>query len=144
MTGKEIAADLKRRGYKLTPQRKAIIAILSGSNEHLTPAGIHARLKDENPGIGLVTVYRTLELLQESGLLCEVHIGDSCRSYLNKGSGGHHHHLVCSSCGTVVDFNGCNLDELQRRLCAETGFKIEKHLLEFMGCCRSCLEKGKC
>jgi Fur family ferric uptake transcriptional regulator len=144
MTGKEIAADLKRRGYKLTRQRRAIISVLSESSEHLTPADIHARLKGEHPEIGLVTVYRTLELLQESGLLCEVHIGDSCRSYLNKRAGGHHHHLVCSSCGKVVDFTECELDKLQERLSAETGFKIQNHLLEFMGCCRNCLTRGDC
>ena len=144
MTGKEIAAALKRRGYKLTHQRRAIIDVLSGSGEHLTPADIHNRLKKEHPEIGLVTVYRTLELLQESGLLCEVHIGDSCRSYLNKKADEHHHHLVCSSCGKVVDFTGCELDELQKRLSVETGFKIEKHLLEFMGCCSKCLARGEC
>jgi len=144
MTGREIAADLKRRGYKLTWQRKAIIAILSGSGEHLTPAGIFDRLKEEHPGIGLVTVYRTLELLQESGMLCEVHIGDSCRSYLKKKADEHHHHLVCSNCGKVVDFTGCELEKLQERLSTETGFKIEKHLLEFMGCCRNCRAKGEC
>lgn len=144
MTGKEIAADLKRRGYKLTHQRKAIINVLSSSGEHLTPADIYARLKREYPEIGLVTVYRTLELLQESGLLCEIHIGDNCRSYLKKRADEHHHHLVCSCCGKVVDFTGCELEKLQERLSAETGFKIEKHLLEFMGCCRSCLNKGEC
>lgn len=139
MTGREVAAALKRRGYKLTHQRRAIIDVLSGSGKHLKPADIYARLKTGHPGIGLVTVYRTLELLQESGLLCEVHIGDSCRSYLNKKADEHHHHLVCSSCGRVVDFTGCELDELQERLAAETGFKIENHLLEFMGRCSKCL-----
>jgi len=136
----EIALALRNRGCKLTPQRKAIIEVLSGSEEHLTAADIFARLRDKQPGIGLVTVYRTLELLQENGLLCEVHIGNSCRSYLKRRSDGHHHHLICRGCGRVVDFTGCELDSLQERLAQETGFKIEKHLLEFMGCCSSCLD----
>lgn len=138
MRDQEIAAVLKSKGYKLTPQRKAIIAVLGSSGEHLTPADIHARLKKSHPEIGLVTVYRTLELLQQSELLCEVHIGDTCRSYLKKREDGHHHHLICSNCGKVVDFTGCELNELQARLVKETGFRIEKHLLEFMGCCRAC------
>ena len=144
MTGREIAATLKRRGYKLTYQRRAIIDVLSASGKHLTSADIYARLKDEHPGIGLVTVYRTLELLQESGLLCEVHIGDSCRSYLNKKVDVHHHHLICSGCGKVVDFTGCELDKLQERLAAETGFKIDNHLLQFMGRCSKCLASKEC
>jgi Fur family transcriptional regulator, ferric uptake regulator len=138
MKDQEMAVVLKSRGYKLTPQRKAIISVLGSSGEHLTPADIYSRLKEAHSDIGLVTVYRTLELLQKSGLLCEVHIGDTCRSYLKKRAGGHHHHLVCSNCGKVVDFTGCELQELQDRLSSETGFKIEKHLLEFMGSCRSC------
>ena len=143
MTEKEIAATLRSKGCRLTSQRRAIIGVLSGSTEHLTPAEVFARLGDKQPGIGLVTVYRTLELLHKSGLLCEVHIGDSCRSYLEKRSDGHHHHLVCKTCGKVVDFTGCELDGLEERLSAETGFKIEKHLLEFMGCCSNCLSRGK-
>ena len=143
MTDREMAAALRSRGYKLTPQRRAIIEVLGGSGEHLTPSDIFTRLRDRQPGIGLVTVYRTLELLQASGLLCEVHIGDSCRSYLKNRANGHHHHLVCRSCGKVIDFTGCELDSLEKSLSAETGFKIEKHLLEFMGCCRNCLSEGK-
>lgn len=144
MNGREIAATLKRRGYKLTHQRRAIINVLSNSGRRLTPSDIFATLKEGHPEIGLVTVYRTLELLQENGLLCEVHIGDSCRSYLNNKADVHHHHLVCSSCGRVVDFTGCELDKLQQRLAAETGFKIENHLLEFMGRCSQCLAGKGC
>jgi len=142
MVGKDITAELRKRGFKLTPQRKAIISVLGNSNEHLTPADIHARLHKQYPNIGLVTVYRTLELLQESGLLCEVHIGDSCRSYLKRQRPGeHHHHLVCRDCGRVADFTDCELDQLRQRLERETGFRIGRHLLEFMGLCPQCKMK---
>jgi Fur family ferric uptake transcriptional regulator len=139
MLVKEISAELRKRGFKLTPQRKAIITVLGNCSEHLTPADIYARLHKKYPGIGLVTVYRTLELLQESGLLCEVHIGDSCRSYLKRQRPGeHHHHLVCRDCGRVADFKDCELECLKERLEKETGFSISRHLLEFMGLCPQC------
>ena len=143
MTGKDITLELRKRGFKLTSQRRAIIDVLSGSEEHLTPADIHAKLRHKHPGVGLVTVYRTLELLQGSGLLCEVHIGDSCHSYLKrKRPGEHHHHLVCHDCGRVVDFTDCELDKLEKRLARDTGFIINRHLLEFMGRCQRCQERA--
>ncbi len=142
MVGKDITVELKKRGFKLTPQRRAIIGMLGGCQEHLTPADIHTRLHRKYPNIGLVTVYRTLDLLQQSGLLCEVHIGDSCRSYLKRlRPGEHHHHLVCHDCGRVVDFSDCELEKLEERLARETGFVINRHLLEFMGRCLKCQEK---
>jgi len=139
MTGKDIMAELRKRGFKLTPQRKAIVSVLSKCREHLRPSDIHERLHRKYPGIGLVTVYRTLELLQENGLLCEVHIGDSCRSYLRREQPGeHHHHLICRGCGSVTDFTDCELDHLKLRLEQETGYRINRHLLEFMGLCPQC------
>ncbi|MCX6004829.1 MAG: Fur family transcriptional regulator [Chloroflexi bacterium] len=142
MTSKSIAAELRKRGFKLTPQRRAIIDVINESEEHLTPSDIYSRLQHKYPGIGLVTVYRTLELLESSGLLCEVHIGDTCRSYLTR-PGGHHHHLVCRGCGKVVDFTDCELDGLENRLVNETGFEIDRHLLEFMGRCINCRKNKK-
>ena len=143
MADRDITIELKRRGFRLTPQRRAIISVLGDSEEHLTPAHIHARLHRRYPSIGLVTVYRTLELLQDNGLLCEVHIGDSCRSYLKrKKPGEHHHHLVCQRCGRVVDFSDCEMEKLEQRLARETGFTIDRHMLEFMGCCSRCQEKA--
>ncbi len=140
-TEKKIEAVLKQRGYKITPQRRTIINAIIHSREHLTPAAIHERIRREHPGIGLVTVYRTLEILAGLGLICEMHAGGNCRSYLIRRPSEHHHHLICSDCGTVIDFTDCDLGELERRLSKETRFKINGHLLEFVGLCRNCREK---
>ena len=93
-----------------------------------------------HPSIGLVTIYRTLEILTKLGLICEVHAGGNCRSYLMRRPSEHHHHLICSNCGTVIDFTDCDLGELEQRLTEETGFKINGHLLEFLGQCENCLK----
>ena len=139
-TGKKIENILRSRGFKITPQRRTILSAIMLSREHLTPAAIHERVCREHPGIGLVTIYRTLEILNRLGLICEVHAGGNCRSYLMKRPSEHHHHLICSDCGTVVDFTDCDLDGIQQRLSQETGFRIKGHLLEFLGQCRKCCE----
>ena len=138
---KKIESMLRQRGFKITPQRRTILNAIADSHEHLTPAAIHEKVSQEHPGIGLVTIYRTLEILARLGLICEVHAGDSCRSYLIRRPAEHHHHLICSECGTVIDFTDCDLGELEQRLAKETGFKINGHLLEFLGQCRTCLRE---
>ena len=136
-TKKKIASLLSQKGYKLTAQRQAVIDVVVNSREHLTSAALHERVGRSHPTIGLVTVYRTLEMLYELGLICRVHRGGRSRSYTLAPS-GHHHHLVCAQCGRVADFSGCDLEGLQQRLSQETGFRIEGHLLQFLGHCRNC------
>ena len=134
---KNIATKLRRHCYKFTPQRWAVIQIIDSSEDHLTPAAIYEKVHQEHPNIGLVTVYRTLDILAKMGLICELHAGGSCHSYTAAAS-EHHHHLICSSCNRVVDVAGYDLKELEQRLSLETGFEIEDHLLEFVGLCHSC------
>jgi len=137
-TGKKLATRLRQNGYKLTPQRRSIISVIARSYEHLTPGAICEKVRQECPGIGLVTIYRTLEILTKLGLVCEMHAGSSCRSYSMRRPLEHHHHLICADCGAVIDFTGCDLSELEQRLSRETGFKIREHLLEFLGQCQNC------
>jgi len=138
IAAKKIASKIRQGGHKLTPQRRAILDAIAGSHDHLTPAEIHEKVSRTRKDIGLVTVYRTIEMLADMGLICEVHTGGAGRSYLLRRPSEHHHHLVCSGCGTVVDFTSCDLDGLEQKLSEETGFDISGHLLEFSGHCRSC------
>lgn len=140
LTERSITNALRRHGYKLTPQRRAVIGTFASSPDHLTPAAIYEKVHQERPDIGLVTIYRTLEILAKLGLICELHTGGSGRSY-TIGAPEHHHHLICSSCGEVVDFSGYDLSSLEKRLSRETGFEIEEHLLEFIGLCQNCKTK---
>ena len=106
---KKITTILRQHGYKLTPQRRGVIRTIASTQDHLTPAAIYEKVHQEHPKIGLVTIYRTLEILTKLGLICEVHAGDNCRSYLIRRPSEHHHHLICSDCGTVIDFTDCDL-----------------------------------
>lgn len=138
LTANKIAGILRERGYKLTPQRHAVLRVIAASHDHLTPEAIYEKVHMTSPDIGLVTVYRTLGLLGELNLVCRVHASDGCRSYMMRRPTEHHHHLVCSSCGKVVDFTACDLKDLERRLSGETGFDINGHLLELYGLCPDC------
>ncbi|MFC1967022.1 Fur family transcriptional regulator [Chloroflexota bacterium] len=139
-TEKKMASALRRHNFKLTRPRRMVLNVIAASHEHLTPANIFARARRESTHIGLVTVYRTIEILTGLGLICEVHTGGNRRSYLMRRPAEHHHHLICSDCGRVIDFSHCDLGELEQQLSTETGFKIDSHLLEFTGSCRSCRE----
>ncbi|MFC1941219.1 Fur family transcriptional regulator [Chloroflexota bacterium] len=135
---RKVIAALKQHGYKLTPQRQAVIKLIASSQGHLTPAAIYEKVHQDHPNVGLVTIYRTLEILDKLGLICEVHAGGNCRSYLARRPSEHHHHLICSNCGRVDDFTDCNLSELEQSLSKNSGFRIDGHLLEFIGLCRNC------
>jgi len=141
LTGKRIVHVLRGKGYKLTPARRYLIEVIAGSNTHLTPAEIFEKAGGKDSGVSLVTIYRTLEMLSRLGLICEVHSEGHARSYLLSRPPGHHHHLVCSECGAVLDFTGCDLETLEKKLSRETGFHIDSHLLEFSGKCRECQKK---
>lgn len=136
----KIKAALRRHGYKLTRQRLSVIEAAMSSRDSLTPADLHHKLRKDHPEIGLVTVYRTLGLLNELGLLCKIHTSGDCHS-CTIGAPERHHHLICSDCGKVTDFNCRSMAELEKNLAKETGFIIKDHLLEFTGYCRDC--KGR-
>ena len=138
LTERRITIVLRQHGYKLTPQRRAVIGAIATSPDHLTPAAIYQKLRQDHPGIGLATIYRTLDILARLELVCELHAGGSCHSYTIGAPEHHHHHLICSSCGEVVDFSGYDISPLEKRLSRETGFEIEGHLLEFIGRCQKC------
>jgi len=138
ITEKKLVTMLRREGYKMTPQRRAILKEVADAHDHLTPAALFERVQHSQPKIGLVTIYRTIQILEEVGLICEMHAERTSRSYLLKRAPEHHHHIICSGCGTVADITNCGLEKLQNRLSKETGFEIEGHLLEFFGYCRQC------
>ena len=138
ITENKIAAALREEGYKLTPQRRAIIATIISSHEHLTPADIYEKVHREYPAIGLVTVYRTIEVLARLGLLCEVHVGGSCHSYLIRRPPEHHHHLVCKECGAIVDLDESVLLPLKDFLLREYKFVADLRHLAIFGHCINC------
>ena len=124
---------LRARGYRLTPARRAILAALAAAGEHPTADALAAAA----PDAGRMTVYRTLDLLCELGLLRPVYQGTGAAHYVLLLD-GHHHHLVCSRCRRVIEFDDCALGELAETVARRYGFVVEGHLLEFYGRCAEC------
>jgi Fur family transcriptional regulator, ferric uptake regulator len=134
---RRMITGLKQQGYKLTPQRRAVIKVIAATADHLTATALYEKIRQDHSGIGQVTVYRTLELLGRLGLICEVHAGGSCHSF-TAGSPEKHLHLICSDCGEVTDVGDYDFTEMEQALQRETGYEIEGHLLEFTGLCQHC------
>ncbi len=134
--------EIKRRklhgsGRKVTPQRLSILEAIDSMRAQFTPRQLYERLYKNHPDIGLVTVYRTLTLLAESGLVCRMGYSGRSQGYARRPQ-EHHHHLVCAGCDRVVDVSSCELGELGEKLERDTGFAISDHHLEFVGLCRQC------
>ena len=137
MSIEEVVTILRDTGHKVTPQRVSIVKTVLESSEHLTPSELYEKVQHLDPEIGEVTVYRTLNILSELGLLCMVHTDENTHSYVSRPP-EHHGHLICSRCGKVINFTDCNLSGLEKRLTEETGFDIQDHRLDFFGICREC------
>ncbi|MGB3368185.1 MAG: Fur family transcriptional regulator [Acidaminobacteraceae bacterium] len=132
---------LKLKGYKLTPQRKAVLdVILANQGKHLSTEEIYDEVKDSCPDIGLATVYRTLILLDDLDVVSKLILDDTCVRYeLNTHDGDHqHHHLICTVCADVIEVEGDSLDELEASIELEFDFKVNDHKLKFYGICSKC------
>jgi len=137
-------------GYRITASREAILEVLSSTSEHLSAEDIYLAVHKIHPNIGLTTIYRTLELLVHLGLIFKFDFGDGRARYeLAEGPKGarHHHHLVCTGCGRVIDYTDFIDDEIELLSRTEKGlsekfnFQITNHLIQFYGLCDSCRKK---
>ena len=137
----ELKENLKNKGYKLTPQRRAILnSIMNSEDRHLTAEEIYDLVKIDCPEIGLATVYRTVQLLEELGVVSKLDLDDGCSRYelVMEGEAHQHHHLICNGCGKVIEVEGDLLDELEKNIEKNYSFKILDHSLKFYGICEEC------
>lgn len=139
-----LASDWLRRlqdsGYRLTAPRKAIVQILAASPYALGPLDVYERGRQQYPGLGLVTVYRTLEKLEELNLVQRVHQPDGCHTYL-PATRGHEHIMLCQRCRRAEFFSGDDLAALIAALAQRSGYRIQDHLLQLFGICQDCLAR---
>jgi len=129
-----------------TVPREAILEVLSQSSRHRSAKEIYASLYSMYPGIGLTTVYRTLELLYRLGFVQKVTSGDGQSRYELRGEDkkSHHHHLICTRCGKIIDYRDFVQEELElvkktiETLAKKHNFLIQDHNIEFLGLCEKC------
>ena len=133
----DIQMALKQKGYRLTRSRLTIVEALLTCGGHITADGLLEVVHKIDATVGRMTVYRTLELLSELGLIRPVYQGTGAAHYILL-DGGHHHHLICSGCAAVFEFEECSLQEVGKLLAERFDFAIEGHLVEFYGRCQNC------
>ena len=141
-----------RRHYcRWTGPREAILQLLSRTTKHMSAKEIYANLHKLYPGIGLTTVYRTLDLLFQMGLIHKLSFGDGHNRYefIPDEKTKHHHHLVCTRCGKIFNYSEFVDEELalvkktEERLEKKYNFQIEDHNIEFLGICEVCQKEQR-
>lgn len=139
---------LKQKGLKVTTQRILILETLKNRpDKHLTAEEIYECVKQENPDIGLATVYRTIQLLSELNLIDKLNLGDGYVRYEighqgKDASTHHHHHLICMDCGNVFTFQDDMLETLETRIQDSMNFKVVDHEVKLYGYCKECQQKN--
>lgn len=135
---------LKEKGLKVTNQRMRVMeAIASCPGEHLTAEEIYELVKADYPDIGLATVYRTIQLLNELHLIDRINFDDGFVRYemgstQERGQKHRHHHLICMKCGKVFSFQDDLLEELEGKIARTTGFCVVNHEVKLYGYCVEC------
>ena len=126
-------------GVRSTRQRSAISALLDEIEEFRSAQDLHDELRRRGEGIGLTTVYRTLQSLAEAGTV-DVLRTDSGESVYRRCSSGHHHHLVCRACGFTVEVDGPAVERWSHEVAEDNGFVDVSHTVEIFGTCRECAD----
>jgi Fur family transcriptional regulator, ferric uptake regulator len=136
-TASEWLKCLQENGYRLTAPRQTVVEIIASSQHVLSPLDVYEKARSYYPKIGLVTVYRTVEKLEELDLIQRVHQPSGCHAFTG-GFSGHEHLLICEKCGRVAYFEGDKIDALLANVESESGFKVHDHWFQLFGVCSDC------
>jgi Fur family ferric uptake transcriptional regulator len=132
---------LSERGLKSTRQRALIVDTFLAAGGHLDVDGLLARVREKAPRVSAATVYRTMKLLTECGLARAQRFGDGHTRYESGFNRDHHDHLICTSCGDIVEFENDRIEALQDAVARRHHFVVTDHKLELYGLCRDCQSK---
>ena len=133
---------LRSNGLKFTRQRETILSALYNHPGHFTPEELHRLIKERNPDLntGIATVYRTLSLLENAGIVTSISFGTQGKKY-ELGLKAHHDHLICTKCGKILEFFDEAIERKQERIAREFGFTMEDHSLKIFGICPDCQKR---
>ena len=136
-----LAEFLAARGLKSTRQRDLIVDTFFAQSGHLSVDELLEKVTQRDRTIGAATVYRTMKILADSGLASARHFEGGQTRYEAALDRHHHDHLICTSCGSILEFENEKIEELQDRVAADHGFHVTHHKLELYGLCKACREK---
>ncbi|MFA5072750.1 MAG: Fur family transcriptional regulator [Nitrospirota bacterium] len=140
---KQLSQFLAGQGLRLTVQRERILEVFLKAKKHVSAEDLYAQLRKTDPGIGYATIYRTLKLLAEAGLAEERRFHDGFTRFEYKESDIHHDHLICTRCGSIMEFENERIEALQHDVAKKRGFQVASHKLELYGLCNDCLKKDR-
>jgi Fur family ferric uptake transcriptional regulator len=129
---------LAQRGLKSTRQRNLIVDTFLSAKGHLDVDSLLARVRLQDHKISAATVYRTMKLLTELGIASAQRFGDGHTRYESAVDRHHHDHLICTECGTIIEFENDRIEALQDSVARRHAFKVTRHKLELYGFCQSC------
>ncbi len=132
-----ILAELRQKGYRITPQRELIIRAVTHSSQHISAEEVADQLKQHTQSINIATVYRTLDMLWQEGLACRNDLGEGRIVYATIQHGPHIH-LVCRKCGLVIDADNQLLQSLDADLQSKYGFLPDLDHFSLFGICPDC------
>ena len=132
---------IDRAGYRVTRPRRAGAELVADRDGHFTAADIVVDARRRRPGIGRATVFRTLDLLAEVGVVERVDLPDGEHAYVGCEP-SHHHHVICTSCGRSTDVADCGMREVAREVERRSGYAVASHRLELFGTCPDCQSAG--
>lgn len=133
---------LREHRLPVTRQREQVAHAIFAAPDHLNAATVHQRLARDGRQIGIATVYRTLDLLVQSGLIRRHEFGDGFRRYEGAAPQGSHGHLVCATCGGVEEFTNERLERMLPIIADEQHFRYRTHRVELHGTCRACQQRA--
>lgn len=134
----EIIKVLRENGYKITPQRRAVVLALLECDKFLTVQQILDFVKKSNPDVSLDTVYRNLDIFVQLGLVHEIHTNNREGNVFELMISGHHHHLVCLKCGVMECMETCPINDEYFEEAKKKGFAVKRHIFEVYGYCKNC------
>jgi len=132
---------LQGRGQRLTKERAFILQKTLSCNGHFDPESLYVQIKKTGMKASRASVYRTLNLLYECGLIGKVRKTEHGTIYENVFGREHHDHMLCIKCGNIIEFFSQELERLQENLCKKQGFQGASHTLEIRGFCKKCRKK---
>jgi len=139
----DVGEMFREKECKFTTRREHILKVLlENKGKHLCAEDVYNLVKRKAPDMGLATVYRTLELFQEFGIIHSIDFGDGRKRYefnSEEGLNHHHHHLICTKCGAIIEFNEDLLEDLENRVSRQYDFIITNHQLKIFGICKDCV-----
>ena len=139
MSDVSLADILRGGGLRLTPQRQLILEAVHGLG-HATPEQVHTAVRERAAGVNITTVYRTLELLEELGLVNHTHLSHGSPTYHTAGA-DQHVHLVCRGCGSIAEVDPSALAPVTDRLAEDRGFRVDVGHVSLFGVCGDCNEE---